>query len=312
MERTYDRRKRIRRLKKMILGTIAAAIIIPVILSLVLGIRVIQLQHKIRELENGLSARTEEKGEVKSVFAANAIVAASREAASARIVSEHTEDNAVEAQADKTEGKKQVYLTFDDGPSSNTDAILDILRKYDVKATFFVVAKTDEHSVSAYQKIVSEGHTLAMHSYSHKYEEIYSSKESFIEDVEKIQDYLFQVTGARPVFYRFPGGSANTVSEVDMQDLISWLNEKGITYFDWNIASGDAVSRLLETETIVENCVSAIDGKNVCIILMHDAKNRSTTVEALPRVIETIMERGDAVILPITDETVPIQQVKAE
>lgn len=312
MERTYDRRKRIRRLKKMILGTIAAAIIIPVILSLVLGIRVIQLQHKIRELENGLSARTEEKGEVKSVFAANAIVAASREAASARIVSEHTEDNAVEAQADKTEGKKQVYLTFDDGPSSNTDAILDILRKYDVKATFFVVAKTDEHSVNAYQKIVSEGHTLAMHSYSHKYEEIYSSKESFIEDVEKIQDYLFQVTGARPVFYRFPGGSANTVSEVDMQDLISWLNEKGITYCDWNIASGDAVSRLLETETIVENCVSAIDGKNVCIILMHDANNRSTTVEALSQVIEEIRMRGDSVFLPITDETVPIQQVKAE
>ncbi len=114
------------------------------------------------------------------------------------------------------------------------------------------------------------------------------------------------------MFYRFPGGSANTVSQVDMQELISWLNEKGITYFDWNIASGDAVSKLLEADTIVENCVSAIDGKNVCIILMHDAKNRSTTVEALPRVIETIMERGDAVILPITDETVPIQQVKAE
>ena len=138
----------------------------------------------------------------------------------------------------------------------------------------------------------------------------YSSKESFIEDVEKIQDYLFQVTGARPVFYRFPGGSANTVSEVDMQDLISWLNEKGITYFDWNIASGDAVSRLLETETIVENCVSAIDGKNVCIILMHDANNRSTTVEALSQVIEEIRMRGDSVFLPITDETVPIQQEK--
>ena len=107
MERTYDRRKRIRRLKKIILGTIAAAIIIPVILSLVLGIRVIQLQHKIRELENGLTARTEEKGEVKSVFAANAIVEASREAASARIVSEHTEDNAVEAQVTRRKGKSR-------------------------------------------------------------------------------------------------------------------------------------------------------------------------------------------------------------
>ncbi|MDE6892318.1 MAG: polysaccharide deacetylase [Lachnospiraceae bacterium] len=308
MEGTYDRRKRIRRLKKIILGTIAAAIVIPVILSLVLGIRVIQLQNRIRELEMGLAARTEEKGEVKSVFAANAIVNASQKAAEAKTFPENTD----EVEEDINEGKKQVYLTFDDGPSANTDAILDILREYNVKATFFVVAKTDELSTRAYQKIVSEGHTLAMHSYSHKYEEIYDSKENFIEDVEKIQEYLFQVTGVRPVFYRFPGGSANTVSQVDMQELISWLNEKGITYFDWNIASGDAVSKLLEADTIVENCVSAIDGKNVCIILMHDAKNRSTTVEALPRVIETIMERGDAVILPITDETVPIQQVKAE
>lgn len=309
MERTYDRRKRIRRLKKIILGTIAAAIVIPVILSLVLGIRVIQLQNRVRELEKNLAVRTtEEKGEVKSVFAANAIVKASQEAAAAKSFPGDTD----EKEEDITEGKKQVYLTFDDGPSSNTDAILDILKEYNVKATFFVVAKTDEHSTRAYQRIVSEGHTLAMHSYSHKYDEIYSSKESFIEDVEKIQEYLFEVTGVRPVFYRFPGGSANTVSGVDIKELISWLNEKGITYFDWNIASGDAVSRLLETDTIVENCVSAIDGKNVSIILMHDANNRSTTVEALPEVIETIMERGDAVILPITDETAPIQQVKAE
>ena len=75
----------------------------------------------------------------------------------------------------KSSGKK-VYLTFDDGPSSNTDQILDILKDYDVKATFFVVGKTDERSVKAYQRIVEEGHTLAMHSYSHRYDEIYESK----------------------------------------------------------------------------------------------------------------------------------------
>ena len=92
MEGTYDRRKRIRRLKKIILGTIAAAIVIPVILSLVLGIRVIQLQNRIRELEMGLAARTEEKGEVKSVFAANAIVNASQKAAAAKDFPENTDE----------------------------------------------------------------------------------------------------------------------------------------------------------------------------------------------------------------------------
>ncbi len=144
MEGTYDRRKRIRRLKKIILGTIAAAIVIPVILSLVLGIRVIQLQNRIRELEMGLAARTEEKGEVKSVFAANAIVNASQKAVAAKAFPENTD----EVEEDINEGKKQVYLTFDDGPSANTDAILDILREYNVKATFFVVGEWVEKQTS--------------------------------------------------------------------------------------------------------------------------------------------------------------------
>lgn len=306
MEGTYDRRKRIRRLKKIILGTIAAAIVIPVIVSAVLGIRVIQLHNRIKELEAKLVFYTEEKEEVKSVFAANALVRASQDAAAAKTFPEETED------AEEEDGRKKVYLTFDDGPSKMTDEILEILREYDVKATFFVLAKTDEHSVSSYRKIIDEGHTLAMHSFSHKYEEIYGSKENFIADVEQLQDYLYQVTGIRPVFYRFPGGSSNSVSNVDIQELISYLDEEGITYFDWNIASGDAVSQLLDVDTIVENCLSGIDGKNVCMILMHDANNRPTTVEALPEIIEQIQARGDAVILPITDKTVPIQHVKAE
>ncbi|MCM1134807.1 MAG: polysaccharide deacetylase [Clostridium sp.] len=306
MEGTYDRRKRIRRLKKIILYTIAAAIVIPVILSIVLGVRVIQLHKKVRELEAKLVFQTEEKEEVKSVFAANAIVKASQDVMAAKTFPEDTDAEEIE------DGRKKVYLTFDDGPSKNTDEILDILRRYDVKATFFVLAKTDEHSVSSYQKILDEGHTLAMHSFSHKYDEIYSSKESFIEDVEKIQDYLYEVTGVRPTFYRFPGGSSNTVSSVDTHELISWLTENGITYFDWNIASGDAVSRLLDKDTIVENCIGGIDGKNVCMILMHDAGNKPTTVEALPEIIEQIQARGDAVILPITDKTTPIQHVKIE
>ncbi|MBD5546533.1 MAG: polysaccharide deacetylase [Lachnospiraceae bacterium] len=307
-ERSYDRRKRIRLLKKIILGTIAAAIIIPIITSIILGVRVISLQSKVRELEETLLIYGNGIDGTTGVYTTSNIVEAFIE--EAQEVEQLAENEQKQQNLDSQQ--KQIYLTFDDGPSQNTDEILDILKEYDVKATFFVVGKTDERSVKAYQRIVAEGHTLAMHSYSHKYDEIYESKESFVEDLTKLQEYLYQVTGILPRFYRFPGGSSNTVSKVDIQEFIAYLNENGITYFDWNIASGDAVSDPLSVETIVENCVTKLDSTNECMILMHDATEKKTTVEALPEIIQTIQDRGDAVFLPITDETKPVQHVTAK
>lgn len=306
-ERSYDRRKRIRLLKKIILGTIAAAIIIPIVISIVLGVRVISLQSKVRELEETLLVYGNGIDGTTGVYTASSI-----EESPIDDMQEGQLTEEEESQSNPNGSQKQIYLTFDDGPSQNTDEILDILKEYDVKATFFVLGKTDERSVRAYQRIVAEGHTLAMHSYSHKYDEIYESKESFAEDLTKLQDYLYQITGVLPRFYRFPGGSSNTVSKVDMQELIAYLNENGITYFDWNIASGDAVSGQLSTETIVENCVTKLDSTNECMILMHDAAEKKTTVEALPEIIQIIQDRGDAVFLPVTDETVPVQHVTAK
>lgn len=300
MEGTCDRKNRVRRLKKIILGVIASLIIIPMIISIVLGIRVIQLSHKIQKLEILLAEKECEKVEETGVYAAASVEQSARDntAMQREVENANVETN-----------QKQVYLTFDDGPSSNTDIILDVLKEYDVKATFFVVGKTDEHSIKAYQRIVEEGHTLAMHSYSHVYSEIYESKESFIADLEMLQEYLYQVTGIWPRFYRFPGGSSNTVSQTDMQELASYLKENGITYFDWNIASGDAVSKELAADTIVDNCMGNIDHFNECMILMHDASGKDTTIEALPEIISQVRARGDAVFLPITDETVPVQHI---
>lgn len=304
-ERSYDRRKRIRLLKKIILGTVAGAIIIPVIISIILGVRVISLQHKVKQLEEVLLLNGDGIDGTTGVYTTANIEESIR--------GTEEEEQLAETESQNTEDyQKQIYLTFDDGPSRNTDEILDILKEYDVKATFFVVGKTDEQSVKAYQRIVAEGHTLAMHSYSHKYDEVYASEESFAEDLTKLQDYLYQVTGIWPRFYRFPGGSSNTVSQVDMQELIAYLNENGITYFDWNIASGDAVSDPLSAETIAENCVTKLDSTNECMILMHDAAGKETTVEALPEIIQTIQDRGDAVFLPISDETIPVQHVTAK
>lgn len=303
MEGSYDRKKRIQRLKKMIVGSAVAAMIIPLTVSIALGIYVFQLKGRIMELEEELarlqSISSEETGIYTTAFVEN-------------FSKNQTETVKLTENEEVKTWDKQVYLTFDDGPSGNTNRILDILKEYDVKATFFVVGKTDEASVKAYQRIVEEGHTLALHSYSHKYAEVYQSMDSFVQDLEKLQEYLYQVTGVWPRFYRFPGGSSNSVSKVDIQLLIDYLGENDITYFDWNIASGDAVSGQLPADTIVKNCVNAMEGKDECMILMHDASEKNSTVDALPQIISQIKGRGDTVFLPITDETIPIQHVTAE
>lgn len=302
MKKEINRSQRVKRLKKMILWTIALAILIPVIGCILLSVRVFQLKKQVAVLTEQLPTE-EMQEEASGVYETTKVEESVRD-------TETKAEEPAKINPVRSSGKK-VYLTFDDGPSSNTDQILDILKDYDVKATFFVVGKTDERSVKAYQRIVEEGHTLAMHSYSHKYDEIYESKEAFARDLNSLQEYLYETTGVWPRIYRFPGGSSNTVSKVDMQELIEYLTDIGITYFDWNVASGDAVSRTLPAETIVNNCLSGIEKQKESVILMHDASNKGTTIEALPRIIEAIQEQGDAELLPITDETVPVQHIAA-
>lgn len=302
MKKEINRSQRVKRLKKMILWTIALAILIPVIGCILLSVRVFQLKKQVAVLTEQLPTE-EMQEEASGVYETTKVEESVRD-------TETKAEEPAKINPVKSSGKK-VYLTFDDGPSSNTDQILDILKDYDVKATFFVVGKTDERSVKAYQRIVEEGHTLAMHSYSHRYDEIYESKEAFARDLNSLQEYLYETTGVWPRIYRFPGGSSNTVSKVDMQELIEYLTDIGITYFDWNVASGDAVSRTLPAETIVNNCLSGIEKQKESVILMHDASNKGTTIEALPQIIEAIQEQGDAELLPITDETVPVQHITA-
>ena len=207
------------------------------------------------------------------------------------------------------EAAHKVYLTFDDGPSANTEAILDILDEYNVKATFFVLGKEDEQSKERIRMIYERGHTIGMHSYSHVYSEIYESMESFEEDFWKCRQYIFDVIGAECAFYRFPGGSSNTASNVDMQECIDFLALQGVEYYDWNVSSGDGGSHGLSVENIVKNSTATIQNYETSIILMHDASSKKETLEALPEVIETILAMEDTVILPITEGTKAIHHV---
>ncbi len=222
-------------------------------------------------------------------------------------------ESTTQAQPEETsveeENSKIVYLTFDDGPSSNTNAILDILKEYNVKATFFVNGKTDEISKEGYKRIVEEGHTLAMHSYTHVYKEVYASKEAFLEDVYRLQNYLFDLTGTKPIYYRFPGGSSNTISEMDMQIFIQALHEEGMEYFDWNVANGDGGNKELTTDQILTNVWNDIPKYEHSMILIHDSVQKGFTVEALPEMIKQLQEAGYT-ILPIDDTTPLIQHIR--
>ena len=205
---------------------------------------------------------------------------------------------------------KEVYLTFDDGPGSQTGKILDILKKNHVKATFFVTGKEDASSKKIYQRIVKEGHTLAMHSYSHIQDVIYDSKEAFEKDLKQINRCLYEATGVHTKFYRFPGGSSNEISNVNMAEFVRILNEKGITYFDWNVSAGDTSSDYT-VDDVVTNVTEGVKRYKTSVVLLHDGDDKSTTVEALESLIQKLQQMK-AEILPIDENTKVIQYIKAD
>lgn len=306
------RRKRIGRIKSAIVMIIAGWIILSMILIVVLFVRTVSLEKKLDRLiqsnlllssqENVVSGLNEGE-QVLSAENTEAILEAS--SAPQAVVVEDTENLAEAGDVHK------VYLTFDDGPSDNTEAILDILAEYDVKATFFVVGKEDEVSQELYRRIVEEGHTLGMHSYSNRYSVIYQSAEAFETDYQKLKDYLFDVTGTECKFYRFPGGSSNQISNVPMSELIQFLNGQGTVYYDWNVSAGDAASAAYTADEIVENVTEDVVKYKTSVVLLHDAEDKSTTVEAIRPLIEALQEM-DAEILPIDENTRVIQSVKAD
>lgn len=293
-------------MKRLLVIIPLSTILILSILCVILGVGLYDARRQLRELREGAvpamtQNQTSDEGEQSA-----ALYTASGVSEFQRDTSEAAE---TEAQGD---GSRKVYLTFDDGPSSNTGRILDILAEYDVKATFFVVGKTEEKYQPLYKRIVEEGHTLAMHSYSHKYNEIYQSRESYVEDLTKLQEFLYETTGVWCRYCRFPGGSSNTVSRVDMHELIEYLEEQDMTYFDWNVSSGDASSAYISPEAVVRNSTARLSEFQEAIILLHDAADKDSTVQALPELIEKIQAMEDTVIVPITDETEPIHHISNE
>lgn len=177
-----------------------------------------------------------------------------------------------------------IYLTFDDGPGVYTEKILDILKQNDVKATFFVTNQFPKYQ-NMIKKEYDEGHTVGLHTSTHKWD-IYNSIDDYLNDFNNMAEIINKQTGAYPKYFRFPGGSSNTVSIKHkvgiMTELSNIMEEKGYTYFDWNVSSGDTAANNT-VESIINNIKRYIKGEGSYIILMHDIKKN--TMQALPSVI---------------------------
>lgn len=188
--------------------------------------------------------------------------------------------------------KKTVFLSFDDGPSRQTEKILDILEQYGIKATFFVVSKDlTQSGAEALQRAVKEGHVIGMHSDSHDYKKIYASVESLMKDYEIVYRMIREITGITPQLYRFPGGSYNSVGRQCIMKAIPEMERRGFVYFDWNVTAEDAVGNPTAS-SIRKNVFRNLERIDQPVILMHDGSCNSLTVEVLPEIIEELIQRG--------------------
>lgn len=193
--------------------------------------------------------------------------------------------------------KGVIYLTFDDGPNdSYTPTILDVLKKYDVKATFFVTNKGSDNLI---KREYEEGHAIGVHSWTHEYGQIYVSSDAFWSDFNKVQTRIKNITGQEATLTRFPGGSSNTVSRKHnkgiMTQLTKEVEEKGYNYVDWNKDSGDAGN--LKSSTFdgkvkeeINNVTSTISKNQGNVILMHDIKQ--TTANAIEEIVKYGLDNG--------------------
>ena len=210
-----------------------------------------------------------------------------------------TKDDAQAGDDAQTEDKV-VYLTFDDGPSKPTESVLDVLQAEGVPATFFVMAaENNEKYLPILERTAAEGHLIALHTCTHEYNQIYQSAEAYWEDLAALREKLLPYVPAEQEiqWIRFPGGSSNTVSHRYggsgiMKQLAAEAGERGLVYIDWNVSAEDAVGGHPSASTIYNNIVRGVDGKDICIVLMHDTNATKNTAAALPDVIRWFKNAG--------------------
>lgn len=189
--------------------------------------------------------------------------------------------------------EKTAYLTFDDGPSELTPDILDTLKKYDAKATFFLIGEeiTKERE-EIVKRELKEGHRVGIHTYCHKKEEMYCNKKYFWNDFEKCKTRIEEVTGKTVFLHRFPWGSNNGYVCPIVDDLLEELQKQKIKSFDWNVSGEDSIAVGVPKASIYQNVKKDLEKYDKPIILLHDSNTMKNTAAVLPEIIEMIKEKG--------------------
>lgn len=200
--------------------------------------------------------------------------------------------------------EKTVYLTFDDGPSENTEAILKVLKDNNVKATFFVIPDESEECADRLRIIAAAGHTIGVHSVCHNYLTIYADVNSYVEDFAQAYDIIVKATNQKPWLYRFPGGSVNQYNRGCREGIREALGERGFVYYDWNVDSNDW--RGISTDALWVKVTANAEKFSSPTVLMHDTDTRDNTVAALDSVIKSLKNSGYS-FAPITREVEPVQ-----
>lgn len=285
------RKKRVKRIKKIIVVTAIVLLLLPTIMCLFLLVKVHSLEKQIETI-----TKVSDSGVVKAQEKEVKTTKAPKKASTAEPTIKPTDDTTT----------KKVYLTFDDGPGSQTGKILDILKKNHVKATFFVTGKEDASSKKIYQRIVKEGHTLAMHSYSHIQDVIYDSKEAFEKDLKQINRCLYEATGVHTKFYRFPGGSSTQNTSLPIQNFIDVLKKNHYLYLDWNVISPDINNANATKEQVVTGVMQGVDAYDTAVVLMYDVADKPMTVKALPSIIKQIKAKNYE-LLPVDESMILVQ-----
>lgn len=185
--------------------------------------------------------------------------------------------------------KKIVYLTFDDGPSDLTPQFLDTLDSYGVNATFFVTYQPQHEDI--YKDTIARGNSIQIHTASHDYDKVYASEEAYIADFNEIFEYVKNVTGTTPNYFRFPGGSTNSYGKSIVKSIAKDMKTNGYDFVDWNVSVGDGSAKATK-DSIIAKIQAESEGKNHIVMLAHDSGTKTETLAALPEIIEYYKANG--------------------
>lgn len=201
-------------------------------------------------------------------------------------------ENAVSVKSNSNVPPKVCYLTFDDGPSKNSEQILDILEKYEAKATFFLIgSEIREENRKIIERIKAEGHAVGLHSNVHCFDKLYTGADICVQDFEAQYKLLKEEYGIDTKIFRFPGGSACSYMNGQRQSYISAMREKGYVGFDWHVSGEDSYGDPT-VWSIQKNVFEHIDDYETPIILLHDINIADATVDALPGILEQLKKEG--------------------